>query len=129
MQQTINLLGSVLLLWAAVVGNISVWEHSRVRWRASVMGRHLMAYMLVVAALLDLGLVRFVVFGGSANLWFELLRLAVFVFLPVVMTHRLVLQIRARREGLAHHGHPDPAPSPAGKPDPAQPDEDQEPRP
>lgn len=102
MQQTLQLIGSLLLTWAAIVGTASVCVHSRVRWRASRMGRHLMAYMAVVAAVLDLGVIRWI-FGDSAA--FQLLRLVVFVGVPMVMTQRLWLQVAAYREGLAEVAH------------------------
>lgn len=96
MEQTLlNFIGSLLLTWAGLVGTASVIVHSRVKWRASPMGRHLMAYMAVVALVLDLGIVRFIT--GGDTWWFALLRTAVFAGVPVVMTQRLVLQMKAQR--------------------------------
>lgn len=90
----LRLAGNILLHWAAVVGVASVVVHSRVDWRDSIMGRHLMAYMSVVAAVLVLSCIR--IWTGDAW-WFALLRLLVFLGVPLVMTQRLILQIRAQR--------------------------------
>lgn len=90
----LNLVGTVLIVWAAVVGVASVVVHSRVDWRSTAMGRHLMAYMSVIAAMLVLSVIRYVI-GDSE--WFQLLRLIVFAGVPVVMTQRLMLQLGARR--------------------------------
>ena len=94
-QDVFRLLGNALLVWAAVVATASVIVHSRVQWWHSIMGRHLMAYMFVVAAVLDLGVVKLVL-GDSWG--FALLRLVVFAGVPMVMSQRLYLQIRAQRE-------------------------------
>jgi uncharacterized membrane protein len=83
--------GNGLIVWAALVGTASVVVHSRVAWARTAMGRHLMAYMAVMAAV---SCIRMVL--GDAW-WFALLRLIVFIGVPVVMTQRLWLQIKARR--------------------------------
>ena len=86
-------IGNVLIWWAAIVGTASVYVHSRIRWWDSAMGRHLMAYMSVIAAVLVLSVVR-LIFGDSW--WFALLRLIVFIGVPIAMTQRLWLQIQAQ---------------------------------
>lgn len=93
LEQTLYLVGSLLLTWAGVVGTASVFVHARVAWRGTIMGRHLMSYMAIVAAVLDLGIIRFLT-GDSW--WFQIIRLIVFIGVPLVMTQRLVLQIRAQ---------------------------------
>lgn len=103
--QVAYMIGSWLLVYAAVVGTLSVIVHSQVQWRRSPMGRHLMAYMAVVALVLDLGAIRFFLGDSPAFQW---LRLVVFVGIPIVMSQRLYLQIRARRESLAERSD-DPA--------------------
>lgn len=100
MQDTLSLVGSILLALAAVIATASVVVHAQVRWWASQMGRHLMAYMAVIAAVLDLGLIRFL-FSGTGVFWFEVLRLVVFAGVPVVLGQRLYLQLKARRSGVA----------------------------
>jgi hypothetical protein len=92
-----HLVGNFLIFWAAAVGVASVVAHARVPWRRSEMGRHLMAYMSAIAAVLVLSCVRIV--AGDAP-WFQLLRLVVFVAIPVTMTWRLRLQLKARRRQL-----------------------------
>jgi len=87
-------LGNGLIFWAASVGVASVIVHARVEWWRSEMGRHLMAYMSVIAAVLALSCLR-IIFGDSP--WFSLLRLAVFTGVPIAMTQRLVLQLKAQR--------------------------------
>lgn len=93
--------GNAMIVWAAVVGAASVYVHTRVRWWASEMGRHLMAYMAIIDAVLVLSCAR-IVFGDSW--WFQLFRLVVFTGVPVVMTHRLWLQLKARRAPLPTEG-------------------------
>lgn len=88
-------IGNGLILWAALVGMVSVVVHARVPWWRTQMGRHLMAYMLVVAAVLTLSSIR-VVAGDSWG--FALLRLVVFAGVPIVMSQRLWLQIKAQRD-------------------------------
>ena len=93
--QTItNLIGTGFLYWAALVGVASVAFHLRVFDRRSTMSVHLLCYMTAMAAVLVLAAVRNLT-GDSW--WFQLLRLAVFMLVPVFMTQRLVLQIRAQR--------------------------------
>lgn len=98
--EVIYLVGSILLIIAAVIATASVVVHARVRWRVSVMGRHLMAYMLVVAAVLDLGVLRF--FVGDTWLIF-VLRTAMYVPVVWVLAWRLWLQIQAQRAERAGH--------------------------
>lgn len=87
--------GNVGLLYCAVVATFSVVLHFRVPWRETAMGRHLMAYMFVIAVVLDLAVVR--VFAGDTG-WFAALRLVVFVLgLPLVLTWRVALQLAAAR--------------------------------
>ena len=94
---SLELLGSIFLVWAAIVATASVVVHMRVRWWASKMGVHLAAYMTVIAAVLDLGAIRFL-FSGTDERWFQVLRLVVFALVPVVLTQRLWLQIEAQRQ-------------------------------
>jgi len=93
-QTVLHDLGTVLIHWAALAGVLSVVAHSRVAWRDTPMGRHLMAYMSVIATVLVLSCVVNDV-GDSA--WFQLVRLVVFIGVPIVMTQRLWLQITIRR--------------------------------
>ena len=49
---------------------------------------------------LDLGVIR-IVFGDSP--WFQLVRLLVFVGVPLVMAQRLWLQVKAQRDNTDRH--------------------------
>ena len=93
-QSIVHGIGTVLIHWAAAVGLLSVWAHSRVTWWHTVMGRHLMAYMGIMATVLILSCIANDI-GDSW--WFQLLRLVVFIGVPVVMTQRLWLQFKAQR--------------------------------
>lgn len=93
-EQLFTWVANILIIWAALVGSASVVVHSRVQWWRTEMGRHLMAYMTVMAAVLVLAVVR--IFLGDAW-WFSLFRLLIFIGVPLVMTQRLWLQIKARR--------------------------------
>lgn len=92
-----NQIGNLLIFWSAAVGIASVAVHLRVRWWASPLGRHLLAYMTIIATVLTLSSVK-IVFGDSPT--FQLVRLIVFLGVPIVMTQRLVLQVRAQRGTL-----------------------------
>ena len=94
-QALLATVGSVLLVYCAVVGTACVYVHSRVDWRSTQMGRHVMWFMLALALTYDLGVVR--IFFGDSD-WFSLLRLVVFIALPVVTTQRLWLLIKAQRD-------------------------------
>lgn len=83
-----------LIILSAVITSASVVIHTRVPWWHSEMGRHLMAYMAVMAAVLDLSALK-ILFGDSTT--FALLRLVVFVGVPLVTAWRLWLQIKAQR--------------------------------
>lgn len=81
---------------AAFVGVASVIVHTRVPWRNSPMGRHLMYYMSIIALVLVLSVIR--ADAGGDTWWFALLRLIVFLGVPIVMAQRLWLQIKAQRD-------------------------------
>lgn len=86
-----HLVGTVLVWLAAVPATASVVKHAFTPWRDTPAGRHLMAYMGVIALVLILYAARTVVPEDTA--WFAWLRLAVFAAVPVVLAWRLVLQI------------------------------------
>lgn len=100
-QNLIYLVGSVLLAVAGLIGSASVILHARVRWWSSEMGRHLMAYMAVIALVLDLGVVR-IFFEDSFT--FAVLRTTVFAGVPIAMGQRLWLQVKAQRSERAARG-------------------------
>lgn len=93
-QALLQAIGNVLFVWSALVGTASVIVHLRVFDRRSVMSRHLLAYMIAIALVLDLGVIKLV----TGDSWgFQLLRLVTFIGIPLVMTWRLLLQIQAQR--------------------------------
>lgn len=91
-----------LMSWGVTVGIMSIVLHSRVDWRATEVGRHLMFYMGVLPTVLALSLFR-ILFAWSSD-WFLLLNLGVFALVPLAMTQRLWLQWKAQ--------HPKPPPTP-----------------
>ena len=93
-QAILNLIGSVFIVWAALVGVASVIVHLRVFDRRSTMSVHLLGYMFAMASVLVLSCIR--IFTGD-SWWFQLLRLITFIGVPIMMTHRLWLQIQAQR--------------------------------
>jgi hypothetical protein len=103
-QAVFQLIGNCGLVWGALVGTASVIVHARVFVRSSRMSVHLLVYMAAIAIVFDLGIVKLVI-GDSWG--FQLIRLVAFFSVPLVMTHRLWLQICAQRDG---HGTGEPPP-------------------
>ena len=97
-QALLYYIGSWLLTYSAVIGTASVVMHLRVDWMHSQMGRHLMAYMAVIAAVLAVGAIRFFTGDDGDSFGFVLLRLIVFLGVPIVLTQRLWLQWKAQRQ-------------------------------
>ena len=116
-------IGDVLLVLSALPANLCVLVFARVDWRKSPLGRHMMAYMAVFAAVLDLGCVRLCI--GFVPL-FEALRVCVFALVPFVLWWRVkvLVEAQARGEGFNQPtttGVPGP---PAGRPAPTTPSTD-----
>lgn len=97
-------LGNVLVVGATIVGAVSVYLHARVDWRASQMGRHLMFYMGAIESVFLLSCARLLI-GDSWQ--FALLRLFVFALVPLAMTQRMWLQIKAQRGTRPNDDTPD----------------------
>lgn len=87
-------LGFVLLTVSALPAVLSVVVHLTTPWTRTRMGRHLMAYAAAIAAVLVTWTVGF--FFQSPP-WFDIVRLAVFSLVPVVLWWRLWMQVQARR--------------------------------
>ena len=102
-EEVFRLVGNALLSASAVIASVSVALHLRVPWWRSEMGRHLMAYMLVIAAVLDLGVIKLII-GDSVG--FAALRTATFALVPAVMAWRVWLQIKAQRENRSEETRP-----------------------
>jgi hypothetical protein len=90
--------GDVMLLVAAMVATASVVVHAGVSppWWRTGLGRHLFWYMASIASNLDLGAARVVVGASLDTPWFVAVRLAVFASVLVVLSWRLLIQIRLR---------------------------------
>jgi hypothetical protein len=86
--------GNLLLLAAAVPAVLSVLVYARVPWWRTEIGRHLFAYMAIVALLCSLGVVR-IVFGPP---WFDVLRTTLFAAFPIVTWWRFALIVKEQRE-------------------------------
>jgi FtsH-binding integral membrane protein len=96
-QTALNLAGTALVFWAALVGVASVIVHLRVFDRHNPMSVHLLGYMLAIAAVLVLSCIRVITGNSGDSWWFQLLRMLVFIAVPIFMTQRLLLQLRAQR--------------------------------
>jgi FtsH-binding integral membrane protein len=94
-QEALRLVGNGFLIYAAVVGLLSVVLHARVTWWATQMGRHLMVYMFMLDATLVLGVIRMVI---GTHWWFEIIRMVAFIGVCLAMTQRVWLQVVAQRE-------------------------------
>ena len=92
--ETLRYLGNGLAIWATFIGLGSVILHARVDWRSSQMGRHLMLYMGAIEAVFILSCIRMLI-GDSWQ--FQLTRLIVFALVPLAMTQRFWLQLKAQR--------------------------------
>jgi hypothetical protein len=91
----VMLVGNVLLILSAIPAVLSVLVYTRVDWRATHLGRHVMSYMTVIAAVLVLGAIR--IFGFE-SWWFEWLRVIVYSGVPVVLWWRFFVVWKAQRD-------------------------------
>lgn len=98
MRHLLQVAGQVLLVLAAVPAVLSPIVHARTPWRDSPMGRHLMVYMTVLGVVLGLSAID--VFVHPDPWWFVAVQLVSFVGVPIVMTWRLLLQLRGLRRPL-----------------------------
>lgn len=92
----------LLCLWAIVLGSItSLALHLLTPWRATVLGRHLLAYIAVTVAWYTL-----ILLGSYAGVpkWLEILQALVFALIPLVIWWRAALQVRARHRPLRRKG-------------------------
>jgi hypothetical protein len=107
-------IGNWLLIAATTPAVLSVVVFARVRWFQSRWGRHLMAYMLSIAVVLGLGVVR--LFLGD-HPWFDWLRVGAFASVVAVLWWRLIYILQALAEGSPDDTArtvPDPRASPEG---------------
>lgn len=95
--------GGVLLLSLLIAAEWLVAYHRLTRgaWRRSSMGRHLMTFMAVIAAVAFAFAARVVwvnMLGNDDNVWFRAARLLVLMAVPVVLMWRRILLHQAQRE-------------------------------
>jgi hypothetical protein len=89
-----QVIGNVLLVLSALIATafIVVYHWSALWWRSHD-GRHVMAFMASLAMVLDLAMLRLVV--GRPE-WFEAVRTLTFVTIPVVLSWRFAILIKAQ---------------------------------
>lgn len=90
-----NTLGNILLILATIPAILSVVIYTRVKWYRSKWGVHLMTYMVTMALVLILGIVR--IFFAEAD-WFYPLRAAVYVAMTVILWWRMAYIYEAYKE-------------------------------
>src|SRR3954452_844782 len=81
----VTLVGNILLILSTIPAVMSVVVYTRVDWKASHLGRHVMSYMVVIAAVLVLSVIR--IFGFD-SWWFEWIRVGTYAGIPVVLWWR-----------------------------------------
>lgn len=112
----LRVVGDALVVSAAVLAvAFCVLYHLVAPWWRSELGRHIMTYSAVVAAVLTLSVVRMI---GGASLdtpWFGVLRLVVFGGVPAALLWRIVILLRIQRRGGRHTGNGQ-EPSGSGRP-------------
>lgn len=104
----ITVVGNVLLILAAIPATAAaVLYAAGVTWWRSRWGRHLFSYMMSVALVTDLGVVRLV---AGDRPWFAAVRTAAFALVVFALWWRLAFVYQAYREGS-----PDESPAPDEK--------------
>lgn len=99
---TAAVIGSLLITVAAILATGFIIDYARLskgQWRRDPIGRHLMVYVMVDAAVLLLGAVRFAGGAGLDTGWFAWIRVVVFVGVPWTIGWRwLILRRLYRRD-------------------------------
>lgn len=86
-------IGSILLIVCAVMSlTFVVGYHLTTDWRATEVGKHLMAFTASESAILTMYSARII--AGADAPWFEFVRLIVFISFPVVLGWRLAIMWR-----------------------------------
>lgn len=91
------LVGSVLVILAAIPANIIVVVYLRLPWRASLIGRSFMRKAIGIALILDLSLLALIL--GRDNVWWELARVVVFGYFVWALWLQMLVLFRTIREG------------------------------
>lgn len=91
-------IGDALVVYCAAIGVASVFVHAgvRPRWWTNLWGTHLMVYMAALSGTFVVAAVRIVVGASLDTPWYAVLRMVVFVLVPVAMTQRLAIQVGLR---------------------------------
>ena len=98
-----ELIGDWLVIGSAVLAvacPVAFQWTTRGAWRDTAIGWHLMSFMLAIAAVLVQAAIRLVCddfLGVGDPVWFQRLRVAVFVSIPIVLAWRLVEILRPYR--------------------------------
>lgn len=92
-------LGSWMIELSAVlatVGPVLYAVHPRTRrtWYRDDVGVHLMVYMVVIAAVMDLSTIAIIFHATRQDDWFAWLRLSIFAGMPVVLGWRDIIIFR-----------------------------------
>lgn len=95
MDDWVSTVGSVLMvisLALAVACVIAYSTKTRGAWKLTEVGRHLMAFMIAVAAVLAVAVLRIVlvdILGFADVILFQVVRVAIFAGIPAVLAWRL----------------------------------------
>lgn len=91
----LNILGNWLLIGAAIPAVLSVIVYSQVKWWKSRAGIHLMTYMVAIASVLVLGILRLII-PDSGIFW--LIRVCAYTVMVSVLWWRLAFLVQSYRE-------------------------------
>lgn len=86
--------GNILLICGAIPATIAPLIYLRVPWFRTRLGRHLMLYMISLAVVFDLGVLRLII--GEPTDWFPWVRVAAFAFVVVVLWWRVAIVLSAQ---------------------------------
>jgi len=90
---TIHDIGSVMLVVCALLSTTFVaGYYLTTDWKSTDVGRHLMAFSMSESAILLMYTARII--AGHDAVWFQIIRLLVFLSFPVVLAWRLVILLR-----------------------------------
>jgi hypothetical protein len=103
MNPTLITIGTWMLYVACVPANLAPLAYTRVPWRRTAIGKHLMMYMISIALVLDLSTLSH--FVNPRSVTFQWLRLLAFGFVVICLWWRLWLFAAAvfRRRGTVSH--------------------------
>jgi hypothetical protein len=102
----LELAGNALVVVTTVLAWVFVvMYHVLAPWWRSEVGRHIMTYSALVAAVLTLSVVRMIGGAGLNTPWFGVVRLVVFAGVPVAISWRIAILWRAQRRGGGSRQH------------------------